>query len=169
MAENAINTPIARVRTTDRRDRSTERSSRARAGVASEYGSHANRYVRHRYHLQDLRGPDRARAATRATLGRGSRRGRGRDRRAGRGTLRERERGSMGRIDEDDEDARGTRARGMRWMGKNSCRRTRWVDRRARGRPRATRGTTTEGDGRDRGRSIRERILDVDRFGWMRV
>lgn len=115
MVENTMNTPIvyAFERPTDAIDRPRDHRRRARGRrVASEYGPHANRYVRHRYHLQDLRGPDRARAATRAPLGRGSRRGRGRDRRAGRGTLRERARGSMGRIDEDDEDAWGTRARG---------------------------------------------------------
>ncbi len=51
---------------------------------------------------------------------------------------------------------RGERAReGMRSMGKNSCRRTRRVDRRERGRPRATRGTTAMG------RWARSRAIDT--------
>jgi len=51
MVENAINTPIGRVRTTDRDDDSIARRDAIVAGVASEYGSRANRYVRHRYHV----------------------------------------------------------------------------------------------------------------------
>jgi len=53
------------------------------------------------------------------------------------------------------------------WVGKNSCRR---VERRD-GRARRRAGDAGDGDGDDaidRG-AIRERILGVDRFGWMRV
>ena len=65
------------------------------------------------------------------------------------------------RVDRWDGSTRTTRTRGeraregMRSMGKNSCRRTRWVDRRARGRPRATRGTTAMG------RWARSRAIDT--------
>ena len=65
------------------------------------------------------------------------------------------------RVDRWDGSTRTTRTRGeraregMRSMGKNSCRRTRRVDRRARGRPRATRGTTALG------RWARSRAIDT--------
>ena len=73
----------------------------------------------------------------------------------------------MGRIDEDDEDAGGTRARGDEMDGEEFVS-SNAMGGSARARS-AARDAKDDGDGRDRGRSIRERILVVDRFGWVRV
>ena len=170
MVENAMNTPIVRVRTTDRRDRSPARSS-SRAG---------GRRVRVRPTRESICSPPlplarsprsrpRARSDARAARSRFAPRARKRPPRRSRYVARARawidgtdRRGRRGRVG-------NARARGCdRWGRIRVVERDGWIGAREVGRARRE-GRRRWGDGRDRGRSIRERILVVDRFGWVRV
>ena len=170
MVENAVNTPIVRVRTTDRRDdrspaRRDRRGRRVRVRLTRESICSPP--------LPRVRSPrsrPRARSDARDARSRFAPRARKRPPRRSRYVARTRS-----RIDEDGltraTRTRGERAREEGWDGSGRIRvveRERWIATREVGRARRE-GRRRRGDGRDRGRSIRERILVVDRFGWVRV